>query len=215
MIKYPYVFFDWDGTLASTIEAWIIAKQEIFKEYGVDLTRHQVGETLGNLNAHAEHGINDPEFDDVLYARVQQKLKQVELYEGVHELLKYLHQAGVKMAVLTTNTKQILMADADRFDVTKYFDYILTADDTVNHKPHPEVIERAMEHFGANADQVLMVGDSSKDLGAAKSAGVDAALFHHPDLHGDFYDIAYLVKEFSPKYVVENLSELEKIIGIA
>lgn len=211
--RYSYVFFDWDGTLAQTLEAWIDAKQETFAEYGVELTRHEVGETLGNLTIHNEkYGLDLVEYDTRMLAKVEEHLAHVPLYDGAFALLQKLYSSGIKLAILTTNTRERLEYDINRLGVKGFFDYIITADETTKHKPNPEIIEKAAKHFGANLDQVLMVGDSSKDLGAANSAGVDAALFHHPDLHGGFYDIMFLKSEFNPKYVVEDLSELASII---
>jgi HAD superfamily hydrolase (TIGR01549 family) len=212
-MKYTHVFFDWDGTLAQTLEVWIKAKQEVFAEYGINLTRHEVGETLGDLTAHGDQfGLDIVEFDQQLLVKVEEGLEDVPLYDGGKELLAALNANGIKIAILTTNTRQRLNYDIKRLGVDGYIDYTLTADEVAEHKPKPDIILRAVDYFGADLHQVLMIGDSSKDLGAARAAGVDVALFHHPDLHGEFYDIDYLTKTFNPTYVVDDLGSLFAII---
>jgi phosphoglycolate phosphatase len=53
------------------------------------------------------------------------------------------------------------------------FETIQTADDHPS-KPHPSMIERAMIETGFAADETVMAGDTTYDMGMAKAAGVRA-----------------------------------------
>jgi len=52
---------------------------------------------------------------------------------------------------------------------------IITGDDVTKHKPSAEGINKFIEKFELNKDEVLMVGDSPADVKAAKAAGVKIA----------------------------------------
>jgi len=51
----------------------------------------------------------------------------------------------------------------------------VTGNDVEHHKPHPEGIRQALERFGLQPSQGLMVGDSVSDAKAAHAAGVRIA----------------------------------------
>ncbi len=52
---------------------------------------------------------------------------------------------------------------------------MVSGNDVVRHKPHPEGIIRILTHFGVDPGTTLMVGDSMSDILAAKAAGVRMA----------------------------------------
>ncbi len=79
-----------------------------------------------------------------------------------------------------------------------------------NHKPHPEMIDKAMEMLNANRKETLIIGDSKSDLGAGINSGVDTALFHTP-AHQDFYDQEKLM-EYKPVFVFDDFVKLQEFI---
>ena len=48
-----------------------------------------------------------------------------------------------------------------------------SSDDAEESKPDPDIVEAALERIGLPRDQVLMLGDTPYDIGAAARAGVD------------------------------------------
>ncbi len=98
----------------------------------------------------------------------------------------------------------------DGYDLTRFFQVIIAGDDTKNHKPHPEPLERAIERMGGTKEQAVMIGDSDKDLGAAKNAGVDSILFY-PDEHKKFYDLSKL-KAHEPTHIVSDFRQILEIV---
>ena len=49
---------------------------------------------------------------------------------------------------------------------------VVGCDTCVNHKPHPEPVERALALLGVGADNALFVGDSPHDVESGRAAGV-------------------------------------------
>ena len=88
---------------------------------------------------------------------------------------------------------------------------MISADEVINHKPHPEVIEKGMSAIGAIKEQTVMIGDSRKDLEAAKNAGIDSVLIY-PESHKTFYDLRQLMT-YEPTYVVSGFEELNQLIN--
>ena len=46
------------------------------------------------------------------------------------------------------------------------------AEQTKQHKPHPEPVLAALERLGSSPDEAAFIGDSPFDMGAGKAAGV-------------------------------------------
>jgi pyrophosphatase PpaX len=49
---------------------------------------------------------------------------------------------------------------------------VVGCDTCLNHKPHPELVERALALLGVSAGDAIFVGDSSHDVESGRAAGV-------------------------------------------
>ena len=59
----------------------------------------------------------------------------------------------------------------DQFDLTKFFDAIVTGLSTAHTKPYPDPILFAAKKMGVEPKECLMIGDTTVDMRAGKSAG--------------------------------------------
>ncbi len=57
----------------------------------------------------------------------------------------------------------------------EYFEVIVRADDTAEHKPHPAPVAEALNRLSANAHETVLVGDSPYDVQSGRAAGVRTA----------------------------------------
>jgi pyrophosphatase PpaX len=76
------------------------------------------------------------------------------------------------MALVTSKSdwmaeKALVLVGLDRLIPT-----IVGCDSCVNHKPHPEPVERALALLGATAGNAIFVGDSPHDVESGRAAGV-------------------------------------------
>jgi phosphoglycolate phosphatase len=104
------------------------------------------------------------------------------------ETLKILKDRGIKTAISTnrTNTMEYIM---EKFDLSRYFDVVVTAlpKDVQNPKPHPESVEKILNKLNVNRERVLYVGDSEVDRKTARSSGVTFIAYKNPDLEADAF----------------------------
>jgi HAD superfamily hydrolase (TIGR01509 family) len=89
---------------------------------------------------------------------------------GLYQLLDWLLEAGLNMAVLT-NRMTTMHLVIERFDLGPYFRPVLTAAD-VTPKPHPEGLHRILADWKARPGQIAFIGDSEVDRDTARAAGV-------------------------------------------
>ena len=211
--KYKYILFDWDGTLAKTLDIWLDSEREMLVRYNLEVPDSEIVKSFGDWNFAMKFGL-DKESNDVLIKElvelVDEKLGNVELYTNGLEVLNKLKDNGVKLALVTT-AKRITIDEQDkRFSIYNVFDCVVTAEDVKKHKPDPEVVFNAMEKIKANPDETLIVGDNVKDNIAGKNAGIDTCLFY-PKENEKFYKKEDLLKE-KPKLFITNLPELLNMV---
>jgi pyrophosphatase PpaX len=212
MSKYEYILLDWDGNLAKTLDIWLEACRIPIERRGVVLSDEEIASSFGAFAKHIKNwGFDDVEViieeADII---AKQKLPNVELYPDALEVLEGLHAKGIKLALITTSPHENVRHLLDGYDLTRFFQVIVAGDDTQNHKPHPEPLELAIEQMNGTKELCVMIGDSDKDLGAAKNAGIDSILFYPPE-HSKFYDLSKL-KAHKPTHIVSDFRKILEIV---
>jgi phosphoglycolate phosphatase len=103
-----------------------------------------------------------------------QCVENVMLYEGIAELLDALLETDFRLSVATNAPSRFARRMLSHLDVAHRFDHIVGADMVHCPKPDREMIDVILGAYGyrAEADAAWMVGDNSKDVGAARSAGI-------------------------------------------
>lgn len=180
------VVFDLDGTLIDSerlVRAAYFAQCEVF---GVAFTDEHF---LSLVGLHRE--ANDARLRELFgaefpladfYAGITNHIgDQVpELKPGVVELLALVGEMGLPVGLATSSGPGWVERDFDAHDLHRHFSAIVTRDDVVNRKPHPEPYLKAAGLLGVAPEDVLAVEDSPTGLRSASSAGMMAVLA--PDL---------------------------------
>mgnify|MGYP000859425208 CR=1 FL=1 len=206
------VIFDFDGTLADTNQIVINSFKhiyEVFQQENCD--EKYILSTFGEpLELTLTRDFGEFNFEDVIACyREYQKDRfndEVVLYETVEETLSYLKDKNIKMGIATSRLKISTMQALERFDITKYFGAILTADDVKKHKPDKEPLVRAMSILNTSPDRALYVGDSRFDMECAINANTT------PVLAGWQKDSEKLAKKYNIKYVLNKMWDLTEIV---
>lgn len=194
--KIDTILFDWDGTLAQTLEVWLQTFKEAYAKVGVHPSNKDISSKFGKWDAYIDLGVDPKDFEtynqhlEVVYER----LEKVELYPSAKEVLLQLKNDGFKLGLVSTSTAKMLSTALKNHDIEQLFDVVVSADDTKKHKPDPTPIYIALEKIGSSKESTVFVGDSDKDTGAAHNAGVPLLLFA-PKQHDLFYDLESLRSE--------------------
>jgi HAD superfamily hydrolase (TIGR01509 family) len=96
--------------------------------------------------------------------------KKFLLIAGVDEMLKQLH-GRYPMAVVSARDEAGTMAFLEQFDLVKYFDVVVTGLSAKHTKPYPDPILLAAQKMKVSSESCLMIGDTTVDIRAGKSAG--------------------------------------------
>lgn len=180
------VIFDVDGTLLDTERIYMQAWKDAAAELGYVMPDSVLQKTRA-VNAKDAARIFETEIGNGFsYARTRPiRVRIAEeiiarespiLKSGVVELLDFLEEKGIRLAVAsstnTQTTKEHLAASgiADRFPV------IVGGDQIANGKPHPDIFLRAAMLLGEAPENCIVVEDSPAGICAGSAAGMHTVL---------------------------------------
>jgi phosphoglycolate phosphatase len=95
-----------------------------------------------------------------------------EPYAGAAECLRTLHEAGVRIAVVTNKHERFATGLLKALALGDWVDFVVGGDTSPRRKPDPAPLLFACERLGAALTRALMVGDSTNDVQAARGAGI-------------------------------------------
>jgi HAD superfamily hydrolase (TIGR01549 family) len=208
---YDAYLFDWDGTVAETLDIWLVLWHESLASHGKDsddytIVRHLFGDSRNGLK---NFDLTQEQIDDLLqqlHPKAVDRVKKVTLYTEAKDMLLTLKHAHKKLALITSSYRELIDSAMHNHGLIDMFDVLVTGEDVKAHKPDPEGIDIALKALGVPKNRALMLGDSDKDLRAARNAGIDSLLFY-PDKHVIFHKKEEL-QSYGPKYVISTWQEL-------
>lgn len=172
--------FDVDGTLSDTDDLYTQKVSRFFPRFVFKDPEHTARrfvmwvEAPGNalLGIADTLGIDDEMIAVINWQSRHRKLssKKFLLVRGVDEMLKQLH-GRYPMAIVSARDEHGTLAFLAQFDLAKYFDVIVTGLSAKHTKPYPDPILLAAQKMNVPPENCLMIGDTTVDIRAGKSAG--------------------------------------------
>ena len=172
------IIFDFDGTLADTLPICFYAFQAVFKEFdNMEITSDEIKAMFGP----SETGIirenlidsNHDQAIELYYEKYSEKHRELVLdNEKINDLLLQLKSEGYKLGIVTGKARRSLLISLECLNMSDLFDVIITGDDVDKPKPHPEGVNKALEHLNVKDTEAIFVGDSDADILAGFQANV-------------------------------------------
>jgi len=211
------VLFDFDGTIMDTNQVIIDSWQTTFRtlegrEQDVDVLLNTFGEPLEKTLR--DFFPNVPLEESIEIYRGYQRdffLESIHLFPGIRELLDELLQRQVKMALVTSRLRHTTEQALDKFDLYKYFGYVVTADDVTRHKPDPQCINIALDRIDSRPEQTLMIGDSLFDILCARNAGCGSVLVSWSMTLADKLQSGFSPEE-APDMIIDHPQQILKLL---
>lgn len=127
---------------------------------------------------------------------------ETQPFDGILKFLEW-GLAQKKTMICVTNKPELpARAIVDHLGMNHYFADVIGGDRFEERKPHPRQLLHCVEQYAQSKGQVLMIGDSSNDVEAARRAGIDCVVVSYGYNHGEN------ILDCQPQQVVDNLCEL-------
>lgn len=177
------VIFDLDGTLTDSIHSIKYSGDMALESFGygpftVEQYKYFVGDGAANLIRRALAAGGDTELVhfEAAYARYREIFREncmyrVQPYEGIRELLAFLKEHKVRIAVLSNKPHAETVNVIETLFGKGYLDVIQGQIENVAIKPSPQGVFRILEQIGMTAADVLYLGDTATDMKTGKGAG--------------------------------------------
>jgi phosphoglycolate phosphatase len=179
MQNFKAIFFDFDGTIADTVNGILATMTATFKELHLPVPpQDAMKSTIGMLLGDALQQLGN--LDDaqrVLAVKTYQRLfREVELpntriFPGVAQTLQTLKSRGVKMAIVTSRGIESLRLILTQNNILEYFDELVTRDNGFKPKPAPDMVNYLLQKMNLAPSDVLVVGDTTFDIDMGTAAG--------------------------------------------
>ena len=210
--------FDVDGTLVTfslDLRVWRRTLLDLVKRRGFDPGGLDEGSSTQAILEAVESQAAHDKFVR-LRSEVFALLDRLELegaasatvFPDAVEVLQRLKSRGVRLCVVTNSGKAAALQSLKKADLDRFFEFVLTRDDTEKMKPRPEGILKAIEMLNVRPADAYYIGDSRYDITAAKQAGAKVVGV----ATGNY--TAERLRSEGADVVIGALSELPEILGV-
>jgi HAD superfamily hydrolase (TIGR01509 family) len=174
------VCFDFDGVIVDSEPLHYESERVVLAARGIafsvaEKTRFVGGTVRGTVESICAHyGIGDPDvfFNERQAAFDALVASSLALMPGARAALVRLKDAGIPLALVSSGERGYIDAALARHELGSMFDFTVTQQDVVRHKPDPEPYLAAVSLLGMAPSQCMAVEDSPTGVAAAKAAGL-------------------------------------------
>lgn len=191
-MKVSAVIFDLDGTVIADEDEYGEAFSKVLAGFGIAVNSdypHQGGIGVEeNWRIFKEkYNIKTDKTNAELAAETQAEyiklIPGITLKDGFEDLIEGFRLAGIKTALATSNTWNVVEKLFDSLGIEKYFDSVTTGEEVGEKKPNPEIFEVAADKLVVSSNECLVIEDSVAGVEAAKSAGMKVVAIARDSRH--------------------------------
>jgi phosphoglycolate phosphatase-like HAD superfamily hydrolase len=169
------ILFDFDGTIADTLDSIVKITNRLAGEFGYKKTTLEDVEYMRNMNSMQiikTSGIpifKVPFLLQMVKLELNHEIQNLKPISGIVEALEVLNCKDYQLGIVTSNSLENVKGFLERNDMTKLFSFI-HAGSTLFGKN--KAIKSFLKKEGISSEQVIYVGDETRDIEAAKKVKI-------------------------------------------
>jgi phosphoglycolate phosphatase len=203
------IIFDFDGTIADTLDALVSIANRLAVEFGyIQITPEELA-LLRNLTSREiikYSGISVfkiPFLVKKVKGKLKDKIHEFKPISGIQEALIELQNEGYKLGIITSNSQENVTEFLKNNALDGLFDFIYSG---VTIFGKTTIINNVLRQKQFKPQEVIYVGDETRDIEASKKANIKVIAvtwgFNSPEA---------LAKQ-KPDFLINHPSELLKVI---
>jgi beta-phosphoglucomutase len=178
--KYTGCLFDFDGVIVDSEPVHAEAKKITLDHFGIDYPESIFSDFKGRPDSVFFEYISEElsaskflpgklhAFKSEVYLEL---FNNVKLIDGIIPFLELSKFKFNTLGMATSATIHDLNLLLNKYNLSKYFSFIVTGDDTIKHKPYPEPFIKALALSGRSSSEIFIIEDSPNGIIAGKAAG--------------------------------------------
>lgn len=204
------IIFDFDGTLADTLDAIVHITNRLAKTYGYKATDPEQLAQIRNMSSREivkQSKISVFKLPFLLRrikSELQNDIQQVKPIAGIPESLMRLKKEGILLGIITSNSEENVEVFLQKNNMKDLFSFIYS-ERTLFSKD--KALTKFIKRNNLIAEQVIYVGDETRDIEASKKINVKVVA-----VSWGFNSEEALAKQ-NPDFLISKPSELVDLIG--
>ena len=174
------LIFDCDGTLADTMPVHYRAWVAMLDRHGIPFSEARFYELGGIPTARiigilaTDHGVTVGDLAAMVHEKESAFLEYLPEIVAVPAVLAVAaaYRGVLPMAVASGGYRDVVRQTLHRIGAADWFDAVVCAEDTVLHKPEPDVFLEAARRLGVDPAACVVFEDTDIGLEAARRAGM-------------------------------------------
>jgi beta-phosphoglucomutase-like phosphatase (HAD superfamily) len=174
------LIFDCDGTLADTMPAHYRAWTSMLEPHGIPFPEARFYSMGGMPTAQiirvlaAEARVLVADVEAMVAEKERLFLQRLDVLVPIVPVVAIAaaHRGRLPMAVASGGYRDVVARTLERLGLRDWFAAMVTAEDTVRHKPEPDVFLEAARRIGVAANTCAVFEDTGIGIEAARRAGM-------------------------------------------
>ena len=180
------IIWDLDGTIVDFKIDYVKARTaaiKILENYGTPKELLSVKKSITENVEVAKKIFNSKGFTSKKIKRILKKInskvskvefeaaKIATMVDDIDQVLEFIKSKNLIQAIYTYNNRKSAKLSLRKVNLLNYFDLIVGRDNVNNPKPHPDHLLFICSKLGVNPTEILVIGDTSKDVEGALNVG--------------------------------------------
>ncbi|MDO4808254.1 MAG: HAD family phosphatase, partial [Coriobacteriales bacterium] len=164
------VIFDMDGLMFDTEPVWGACWAPVCAKMGIEVPEGMVAGVRGcagdTMHAALRRYLGDDAPVEQIWIDEKEMVHNIIANEGVpkkpglDDLLEYLHDCAIPVAVASSSTKSAIHANLENGGIAHYFDVLLSGESLGRGKPDPLIFTETAKLLGTDPKRTLVLEDS-------------------------------------------------------
>jgi beta-phosphoglucomutase len=211
--------FDLNGTMIDDMHYHISAWHQILNNLGANISLERMKTECYGKNHELLERIFPGRFSwqekdkmsnekEIAYQKAFKP--SLKLMDGLADFLQQAKAHDIKMAIGSAAIMFNIDFVLDNLSVRHYFDALISADDVLNSKPHPETYLKCAAALRVKPEECIVFEDAPTGVAAAANAGMQAIVINGSGKPGNFEGSTRIIRVIN-SYFELNLMDLLKV----
>lgn len=199
------IIFDFDGTIANTLEAVVNIYNELAQKYNCkhlsDLDREKIRDKRPQ-EVFKYYGINRYKLIFLLLKgrkKLSEKITEIQPIIGIPQALKEIKASGYNLGILTSNSKKNVEIFLEANELTQVFDFVHSSKRIFKKE---KAIRSIIKRKKLDPKSIVYVGDETRDIESLKRCDIPVIAvswgFHSKEI----------LRQLNPSLLVDQPSEI-------
>ncbi|MGC9504128.1 HAD-IA family hydrolase [Baaleninema sp.] len=199
------VIFDFDGTIADTLETIVEIINELAESFGYPEASPEAVEhykTLSSRQILKQSGISYFQLPWVIFKAqrlLSDRIDRLQPIEDIESSLVELKLAGFQLGILTSNSKKNVRKFLNANGLEPYFDFVYSGLTLFGKE---RLFRKTIRRENLDRDRIVYIGDETRDIESAKNVGIKSIAVSWG------FNSREALSKFDPDFAVDSPKEL-------